>query len=124
MTEDIENIPQANQLLYTMKLRTGDELLCTLVDVQEHGLIIESPVQVKTYPVVTDDGLKSEVQTAAWMPFASTRSFFIRHADIMVINPMHETNHALYVKLVNKLEITVSKEENKSFQVEPVNTLQ
>lgn len=126
MTEKPQDIPQANQLLYTMKLVTGEEILCTLVDERETGLIIESPVQVRLIPVMEDGVFRNELSTCAWMPFSATRSFHISYRNIVAINQIHSASHVLYTKLVNRLEpdSTQTETSEHSFTVDPVKTVQ
>lgn len=106
MTEDFEDIPQINSLLYVVHLNNGEELLCTLLDENETGIVIESPISVKAVPVMDAAGhLVSELSSVSWMPFASTRIFDIKHSNILIYTEMHPLAHSLYVRLVNKLEL-------------------
>jgi hypothetical protein len=130
MTENLESVPQANQLLYTMKLTTGEELMVTLVDEREHGIIVESPVLVRTIPIMDENGMRNEINSQSWMPFSKTRLFFIPTTSIMVLSPMHPDAHRMYVKLVNKLEIpsamnqTLEEPSTDVFTFETHQTLQ
>jgi hypothetical protein len=123
-------VPQANEILYTLKLVNGEELLCTLVDVQETGIMIESPVSIKIIPILMEDGsFNNRMHYSAWMPFADTRSFYIDNADVIAMNPMHPSNHEYYVSLVNKLEVNASdlsesvSPSEHSFYVQSTDTL-
>lgn len=103
MTSTPSDIPQINLLLQMIKLRTGEEILCTLVDEKESGLIIESPIQVKIIPVATESGnMSSQVLISRWCPYAETDSFFISNFDIMICKPMAKSAHQIYVNAVNR----------------------
>jgi hypothetical protein len=104
MTENIENIPQANELLYTMKLTSGEELIFTLVDEKQYGIYIESPIVIRTIPILGDNGLTNELNSQLFMPFSGSRTFYIPNESIMILSKMHPDSHKLYTKLVNKLE--------------------
>lgn len=105
MTETPENIPQANELLYTMKLINGEELLFTLIDMTDSGVQIESPVKIAIIPMLDEDGsFINRLHTSSWSPFSSARIFYIEYKDIVTMTPMHEKSHKLYTKLVNQLE--------------------
>ena len=127
MTETPENIPQINELLYTVKLRTGEELICTLVDDVDDGLVIESPISVRAIPVMDEDGMfQNKMSTAMWMPFADSRIFFISSVDILTYEKMHSSAHSLYTKLVNAYEVreSTSNPSSDSFFIGSVETLQ
>lgn len=126
MTETPDKIPQSNELLYTLKLITGEELLCTLVDEQDTGIIIESPIQIKLIPVYDEGKFRNELSSCAWMPFSATRSFHIRYSSIVSINHIHPSSHVLYTKLVNRFEPIDDPDESSptSFHVDPVDTIQ
>lgn len=116
MTTTPEDIPQANQLLYTIKLNNSEELLCTLVDVDEEnrGILIESPIVVVSVPVMTDDGIRHQLSSRSWMPFSEDRIFFIRNSEILTMGRMAASSHALYVRLVNQFETKVSSSVSSS----------
>lgn len=126
MTED--TIPQANQLLFTLKLITGDELLCVMVDEDEHGVLVEDPIIVRMIPIITDDGMSNKLSSAPYMPFASLRMFYFDNADIISLVPMHSSFHKMYVSIVNQymqtpLVDTLEPSGSSTF-VQPVSTLQ
>lgn len=109
MTESPEDIPQVNSLLYVVHLNSGEELLCTLLDENETGIVIESPVTVKAIPMLDGAGnLVNELSSASWMPFAATRIFSLKYTDILIYTEMHPIAHALYVRLVNRFELVDS----------------
>lgn len=113
MTENTTDIPQANQLLYVIKLRTGEELLCTLVDETQIGLLIDNPIMVKTVIVSGEDGvLRTEAVPQSWMPFALHRTFFIDMVDVAVYVPMHPVAHTTYAKMVNSLEVSITQTDS------------
>lgn len=126
MTED--TIPQANQLLFTLKLTCGDELLCVMVDEDDHGVLVEDPIIVRMIPVISEEGMSNRLSTAPYMPFASLRMFYLDHADIVSLVPMHSSFHKMYVSIVNQymqtpLVDTLEPSSSSTF-VQPVSTLQ
>ena len=121
MTDRPETIPQINILLYTVKLRTGEELLCTLVDETDIGIMIEEPITVKMIPIMTEAGLVNQLSACAFMPYTDDRSFFIDSVDLMLCKPMHIELHKLYTALVNKSHIIKDEDiATEEFVASPV----
>lgn len=120
MTENIDGIPQANQILYMVKLRTGEELLCTLVDDTDDGLTIECPIVIKYIPWSDGDGnIYNKLLTSRWCPFSGTDLFWLSMSDIMVYGPMAEDAHLLYIRLVNKHNGSANPEPDDERIVQP-----
>lgn len=125
MTEDVESIPQANELLYTMKLRNGDEVLFTLVDEGEEGLVIEAPIKVSVFAYADSDGIGSQLITQKWIIFSESEVFMVPHFDIITYAPMAKDAYKLYVNAVNRYSRKEDPDLNEvPFFMEPSNTLQ
>lgn len=124
MTSDPKSIPQINELLYTMKLKNGDEVLFTMIDDTDDGLVIESPIKVSVYTYVEDGHLNSNLVTQKWIMFSTDDIFFVPHEDIITYHSMAESAHMLYVNAVNRYTETDSDNESDSFIMEPSNTIQ
>jgi hypothetical protein len=105
MTE--QDVPQANEILYSLKLVSGEELMCTVIDIKETGtMVIESPIAIRTIPIMMDDGgFENRLNTQLWMPYAATRIFTLDRVDILAYNQLHPDLHKFYVKMVNKYEL-------------------
>lgn len=127
MTETPENIPQANQVLYSIKLVTGEELMCTLIDVTDDGMTIESPVLVRSVPILLESGaFENRLNTQSWMPYSSERIFYMHWHNVVCWNQLHPNLHKFYTKMVNKYETNDVEEQvsNNSFVVDAVDTIQ
>jgi hypothetical protein len=131
MTETPEDIPQANELLTMIKLRTGEEILCTLVDERDTGIVIESPIQIRIIPFSEGNGtLSSQVLATKWCPYAESDTFFISDIDIMVCEPMAKAAYQIYVNSVNRYNQQVGElhalkilEKQSKFFVDCNNTI-
>ena len=128
MTETAPDVPQVNELLFTIKLTSGDELLCVLVDEDNNGIIVEDPIVVRMIPVLTEDGMSNRMTTTPYMPFASQRTFYLSQADIITLTPMHSNFHKMYVGIVNQYMqtpiIDSMEPSSSSTLVAPVDTIQ
>lgn len=128
MTENAPDIPQVNELLFTLKLTSGDELLCVLVDEDDNGILMEDPILVRMIPVLTEDGMSNRMTTNPYMPFAALRLFYIANADIISMVPMHSNFHSMYVSIVNQyMQAPVPgslEPDSSSTFVPPVDTIQ
>lgn len=97
------SIPQLDELLYTMKLKNGEELLFTLIEEHDHGLTIDAPIKVSLYNYITDTGnLVTEVLTQKWLLFAKHSICFIDLKDIAVYTKMHQDSYSLYIDALEK----------------------
>lgn len=103
---DPDNVPQANQILFSLKLVSGEELMCTVIDAKENGsLVIESPISIKTIPILMEDGsFSNRLNTQLWMPYSASRIFHLDRIDIIATSQLHPHLHKFYAKMVNKYE--------------------
>lgn len=123
---DKESIPQLNELLYTMKLRTGDEVLFTMVSEEEEGLVIESPIKVSVIAGSTDGELYSELITQRWMLFSTDNTIFIPFIDIIAYSQMKESAYKIYLNAVKRYcsDEPDSDPSESSFIAPSTNTIQ
>jgi hypothetical protein len=130
MTETPENIPQANQVLYSIKLVSGEELMCTLIDSNEDCLTIESPILIRSVPVLQEDGsFNNKLNTQSWMPYAANRIFGLPLGSVLALAQLHPDLHKFYTKMVNKYECfdtdkSYTEPSKASFLVDAVDTIQ
>ena len=109
MTETPENIPQAIQLLYDLKMANGDEVLCTLVNETEFGILIECPIQVRHIPISDGNGsITTQLMTSKWITFSSSDLHFIDYKQIVSYQPMIQAAHKMYVNAVNRYSVNES----------------
>ncbi len=119
-----DEIPQLNELLYTMKLRNGDEVLFTLVSEEEDGLIIEAPIKVWVIGGYHDDGRYSDLVTQKWLLFADDNTIFISFADIITYTKMGESFYKIYLNAVNRYIDSIEESKDPTFVVPESNTIQ
>lgn len=103
MTEKPQDIPQANQLLFAIKFKNGEEILTTVIDQDESGITIEEPIQVKFIPTHNGNGeIYNQLISNKWNLFSSLSMFYISYNDILTLNPMADHAQQLYCRTVNK----------------------
>lgn len=91
---------QANELFFTLKLVTGEDILCVLVNQTTEGLVIEDPVIVKSIIMSTEHGLENKLTSCLFMPFSAIRTFYLSFNDVIAFSPLHPSCHILYTNLL------------------------
>lgn len=123
-----EDIPQANSLFFTLKLVSGDELLCVMIDDDGDGIMIEDPIIIRLIPVMIEDEISTKVSSSPYMPFAAQRIFYISHADIISLMPMHSQYHQMYANIVNQYlqrpVDDIQQPRSSSTIMDPIDTIQ
>jgi hypothetical protein len=94
------NQSNINEVLYAVKLTSGEELMAVLVDITEEGIEIEDPILVSKYPVMTGSGISEAVVMSAWMALSSTSNFFLDSMNVMTIQPLHPDLYATYLEKI------------------------
>jgi hypothetical protein len=126
MTE--EATEQLKKLLYTVKLSNGDELLCTLIDVdlEKMSIVIDSPLLIRTIPVLSAEGIENTITSQNWMPFSLDRSFVISTKDVLTMGRMHPKSFTMYLSHLQSLSKseTATSPGKDSFFIEPSSGLQ
>lgn len=100
-----------NEMVYTVKLSSGEELLCILVDLMdtEGGLLVDSPIAVRLIPVMGENGMSNQLASQSWMPFSKKRTFFIPRKDVVAYSQLAEEAVSLYHSTVDRLETQPDK---------------
>lgn len=118
---DPKDIPQSNEILYTVKLTTGEEIMVTLVSEDEFGILVEDPMVVKVMPIF--NGNESyKLLVNKWITTSRESIYTIPYEFIMNYSQMDPDAYAMYVDAVNRY--SVSEQTTDSIFVPGTDTLQ
>ena len=85
-----------------MKLTSGEDIICVLIDINEHSFTVMFPLSMKH---VSLDGLKETIAGTSWCPYTDEHVFTIFRSDVIVIAPLNQRTIEYYKKLVDLSEL-------------------
>ena len=99
------DVPQVNEILYTVKLTTGEELMVTLISEEDSCIIVEDPMLVKVMPIFNGDE-SYKLLVNKWITTTNEHIFSIPYEFIMNYSQMDPYAYAMYVDAVNRYSQT------------------
>lgn len=99
-----------------VKLRSGDTLMSMLKEDNEDDVLLYFPVVVKSFSVVSDDGIGEAQSIMPWIGVDSEKLFYIQKSDIMIIKPLSARFIPMYINILKKYEFpeAYAKEQEKN----------
>lgn len=91
-----------NDLVIVVKLCTGEQLLAVLSEDEETFLELKYPLEVKSVPVIDEDGsMSSSTVLTPWCPYSDDRYYRIDKKNFLFNKKVHPVFVQQYVNLVD-----------------------
>tara|TARA_B100001250_G_C19644350_1_gene719708 strand:+ start:226 stop:612 length:387 start_codon:yes stop_codon:yes gene_type:complete len=96
--------------IQVVKLSNGEDIICTVENLESGKLKITSPLKMSTHTKVTDTGVVESLGLSRWVQVYSDRPhYIIEKSGIVIATPASEGLCKYYVhvlKSMNKIELT------------------
>lgn len=100
-----------DNIFLTVKLTSGEEILCTFVEHGDDYIEVMHPMVVKSISYIQDGNLKEHVSLKPWSSFSSDVYFLIQYHSIIWFNDMHDVFVKNYLSAVQESIQEVDYEE-------------
>ena len=94
-----------------LKLVTGEQLLATLVNETDDGIVILDPITVRMIPTVGGGAMTEQAITSIYCQFSDDKMFVFDYKNIIYCKEMSSKIVAYYKKLVREFN-----EDNRDVQ--------
>ncbi len=102
---DVEALEQYD-LYRIIKLTTGELLICTMVDEGDNSITFEHPIEMEFLHIVSNNGIRHELSTMAYCPFAEDRTFTVPRSQVQHLNNLSKDMIKSYLRMVFSSEVT------------------
>ena len=103
-----------------MKLTSGEDIICVLIDINEHSFTVMFPLSMKR---ISLDGLKETIAGTSWCQYTDENVFTIFRSDVIVIAPLNQRTIEYYKKLVDLSELDEYLDEDNEYHPNPLATV-
>lgn len=118
-----------------LKLNSGDTLMAMLKEDNEEDILIQYPFEVKSFSVVTDEGIGEATSIKPWIGTDTDKYFYLPKSAILIMKPLAARMIPTYLTFLKRYEFPEmakaeqektepkTKEMEKQPQKEDVNDL-